>query len=100
MFAGCLLDSMIDDLVIKVISVEDIPAKVASELVNLYNIVVNRAPSIFPVNFFFFQLTFDGIKFLMQNFPFPGGRCHSAVREKVGQVYVFDKDFGCFVEGN
>lgn len=41
---------MIDDLVMKVISVEDIPANVASELVTLFNMVVKRTPQIFPVS--------------------------------------------------
>lgn len=41
---------MIDDLVMKVISAEDIPIKVATELVTLFNMVVKRAPQIFPVS--------------------------------------------------
>lgn len=40
---------MIDDLVTKVISVEDIPVDVARELVVLFNVVVKRTPQIFPV---------------------------------------------------
>lgn len=41
---------MIDDLVSKVITVEDIPANVATELVTLFNMVVKRTPPIFPVS--------------------------------------------------
>lgn len=48
---GCITNSMIEDLVIRVISLEDIPAAVATELVTLFNVVVKRAPSIFPVSF-------------------------------------------------
>lgn len=46
---GCITNSMIDDLLTKVISVEDIPVDVARELVVLFNVVVKRAPQIFPV---------------------------------------------------
>ncbi|XP_025159400.1 centromere/kinetochore protein zw10 homolog isoform X2 [Harpegnathos saltator] len=45
---GCITNSMIDDLVTKVISVEDIPVDVARELVVLFNVVVKRTPQIFP----------------------------------------------------
>ncbi|KAM0735806.1 Centromere/kinetochore protein zw10-like protein [Formica fusca] len=45
---GCITNSMIDDLVSKVITVEDIPANVATELVTLFNMVVKRTPPIFP----------------------------------------------------
>lgn len=45
---GCITNSMIEDLIIRVISVEDIPATVATELVTLFNMVVKRAPLIFP----------------------------------------------------
>lgn len=45
---GCITNSMIDDLVTKVITVEDIPADVATELVILFNMVVKRTPQIFP----------------------------------------------------
>ncbi|XP_032666419.1 centromere/kinetochore protein zw10 homolog [Odontomachus brunneus] len=45
---GCITNSMVDDLVTKVISVEDIPVDVARELVVLFNVVVKRAPQIFP----------------------------------------------------
>lgn len=41
---------MIDDLISKVITVEDIPADVATELVTLFNMVVKRTPQIFPVS--------------------------------------------------
>lgn len=47
---GCITNSMIDDLVTKVISVEDIPVDVARELVVLFNVVVKRTPQIFPVS--------------------------------------------------
>ncbi|CAL7934411.1 unnamed protein product [Xylocopa violacea] len=45
---GCIMNSMIEDLIIRVISVEDIPADVATELVTLFNMIVKRAPQIFP----------------------------------------------------
>ncbi|XP_053979432.1 centromere/kinetochore protein zw10 homolog [Hylaeus volcanicus] len=45
---GCIMNSMIEDLIIKVISVEDIPADDATELVTLFNMIVKRAPIIFP----------------------------------------------------
>ncbi|XP_015119152.1 centromere/kinetochore protein zw10 homolog [Diachasma alloeum] len=45
---GCITNSMIEDLVLKVITVEDIPAAVATELVGLFNIIVKRVPAIFP----------------------------------------------------
>jgi len=41
---------MIDDLISKVITVEDIPADVATELVTLFNMVIKRTPQIFPVS--------------------------------------------------
>lgn len=41
---------MIDDLVTKVISAEDISIDVATELVSLFNMVVKRMPQIFPVS--------------------------------------------------
>lgn len=41
---------MIDDLVTKVISAEDIPIDVATELITLFNMVVKRTPQIFPVS--------------------------------------------------
>jgi len=41
---------MVDDLITKVISVEDIPAAVATELVTLFNMMVKRTPQIFPVS--------------------------------------------------
>lgn len=41
---------MINDLVTKVISAEDIPIDVATELVTLFNMVVKRTPQIFPVS--------------------------------------------------
>ncbi|KYN50052.1 PREDICTED: centromere/kinetochore protein zw10-like [Cyphomyrmex costatus] len=39
---------MIDDLITKVISAEDIPIDVATEMVTLFNMVVKRMPQIFP----------------------------------------------------
>ncbi|XP_066594107.1 centromere/kinetochore protein zw10 homolog [Prorops nasuta] len=45
---GRISNSMINDLVMKVVSVEDIPAGVASELVVLFNMIVERTPAIFP----------------------------------------------------
>ncbi|XP_071865112.1 zeste-white 10 kinetochore protein [Bombus fervidus] len=47
---GCITNSMVEDLIIRVISVEDIPADVATELVTLFNMIVKRAPQIFPVH--------------------------------------------------
>ncbi|KAK0089817.1 hypothetical protein PV325_005124 [Microctonus aethiopoides] len=45
---GCILNSMIEDIVLKVITVEDISAAAAVELVSLFNMIINRAPSILP----------------------------------------------------
>ncbi|XP_001605971.1 centromere/kinetochore protein zw10 homolog [Nasonia vitripennis] len=45
---GCIVNDMADDICAKLISVEDIPADVASELVTLFNMVVKRIPQIFP----------------------------------------------------
>jgi len=45
---GCITNSMVEDLVNKVITVEDIPADVATELVTLFGMIVKRTPSIFP----------------------------------------------------
>ncbi|XP_034173768.2 zeste-white 10 kinetochore protein isoform X1 [Osmia lignaria lignaria] len=45
---GCIMNSMVEDLIIRVTSVEDIPADVATELVALFNMIVKRAPQIFP----------------------------------------------------
>ena len=53
---GCIVNDMVDDLCMKVISVEDIPADVASELVTLFNMVVKRIPQIFPVRLIIFYL--------------------------------------------
>lgn len=44
------MNSMIEDLIIRVLSVEDIPADVATELITLFNLIVKRAPQIFPVS--------------------------------------------------
>lgn len=41
---------MIEDIVLKVITVEDISAAAAVELVSLFNMIINRAPSILPVS--------------------------------------------------
>jgi len=49
---GCITNSMIDDLVTKVITVEDIPVDVASELITLFNMVLKRTPQIFPVSIY------------------------------------------------
>ncbi|XP_015431621.1 PREDICTED: centromere/kinetochore protein zw10 homolog [Dufourea novaeangliae] len=45
---GCIMNSMVEDLIIRVVSVEDIPADVATDLVTLFNMIVKRAPVIFP----------------------------------------------------
>ncbi|XP_078037414.1 zeste-white 10 kinetochore protein [Augochlora pura] len=45
---GCITNSMIEDLIIRVVSVEDIPADVAADLGTLFNMIVKRAPIIFP----------------------------------------------------
>lgn len=45
---GCIMNSMLEDLIIRVISVEDISADVATELMTLFNMIVKRAPQIFP----------------------------------------------------
>lgn len=40
---------MVEDLIAKVMSAEDIQADVAADLVTMFNVVVRRAPAIFPV---------------------------------------------------
>ncbi|KAI4497966.1 hypothetical protein M0802_006790 [Mischocyttarus mexicanus] len=45
---GCIANSMVEDLITRVISVEDIPADVASDLAIMFNMVATRAPIIFP----------------------------------------------------
>lgn len=42
------MNSMVEDLVAKVVSVEDIPADVALELVALFDMIIKRTPSVFP----------------------------------------------------
>lgn len=49
---GCILNSMIEDIIFKVTILEDISADAATELVNLFNMVVKRAPLIFSVIYF------------------------------------------------
>ena len=44
------MNSMIEELISKVTKVEDIHADVATDLVTFYNIIVRRAPAIFPVS--------------------------------------------------
>ncbi|XP_047364969.1 centromere/kinetochore protein zw10 homolog [Vespa velutina] len=45
---GCIANSMVEDLIIRVTSVEDIPADIASDLVIMFNTVATRTPMIFP----------------------------------------------------
>ncbi|XP_012276555.1 centromere/kinetochore protein zw10 homolog [Orussus abietinus] len=45
---GCIMNTMIEDLIMKVVSAEDIPVDVATELVTLFNMLLDRGPSIFP----------------------------------------------------
>ncbi|XP_076628616.1 zeste-white 10 kinetochore protein isoform X1 [Colletes latitarsis] len=45
---GCIMNSMVEDLILRVISVEDIPVDDATELVTLFDMIVKRAPIIFP----------------------------------------------------
>lgn len=52
------MNSMIEDLIIRVLSVEDIPADVATELVTLFNLIIKRAPQIFPVSLHQKDITF------------------------------------------
>lgn len=44
------MNSMVEDLIIRVVSVEDIPADVATDLGTLFNMIVKRVPVIFPVS--------------------------------------------------
>lgn len=55
---------MIDDIITKVISVEDIPAKVGGELVSLFNLVEKRLPQIFPVSGTITERKREGHKFI------------------------------------
>lgn len=61
---GCIMNSMIEDLIIRVLSVEDIPADVATELVTLFNLIIKRAPQIFPDHQKIYQYVKKWEKFL------------------------------------
>lgn len=50
------MNAMVEELICRVTSVEDIHVDVATELITLYNVVVRRAPAIFPVNFISFLI--------------------------------------------
>lgn len=54
--SGCIMNAMVEELICRVTSVEDIHVDVATELITLYNVVVRRAPAIFPVNFISFLI--------------------------------------------
>ena len=55
-FLGCLLNSLVEELIIRVTTVEDIPAATAVHLVTVFSIVIDRAPQVFQVMTFFYVM--------------------------------------------
>ncbi|KAL7305383.1 hypothetical protein TKK_0002126 [Trichogramma kaykai] len=45
---GCIVNDVVEDLCMKVCSVEDISANVASELAILFDVIIKRVPQVFP----------------------------------------------------
>ena len=60
-FPGCLLNTFVEELIIRVTTVEDIPDATAAHLVTVFGIVIDRAPQVFQVSFklFFNFLPFN-----------------------------------------
>jgi hypothetical protein len=48
-FSGCLLNVLVEELIIRVTTVEDIPATTAVHLVTVFGVVIDRAPRVFQV---------------------------------------------------
>jgi hypothetical protein len=46
---GCLLNALVEELIIRVTTVEDVPATTAVHLVTVFSIVIDRAPQVFQV---------------------------------------------------
>ncbi|XP_021924809.1 centromere/kinetochore protein zw10 homolog isoform X2 [Zootermopsis nevadensis] len=44
---GCLLNALVEELIIRVTTVEDVPATTAVHLVTVFSIVIDRAPQVF-----------------------------------------------------
>ncbi|PNF35888.1 hypothetical protein B7P43_G08563 [Cryptotermes secundus] len=44
---GCLLNALVEELIIRVTTVEDVPATTAVHLVTVFSVVINRAPHLF-----------------------------------------------------
>jgi hypothetical protein len=47
--SGCLLNALVEELIIRVTTVEDIPATTAVHLVTVFGVVIDRAPRVFEV---------------------------------------------------
>jgi hypothetical protein len=47
--SGCLLNVLVEELIIRVTTVEDIPATTAVHLVTVFGVVIDRAPRVFQV---------------------------------------------------
>jgi hypothetical protein len=60
---GCLLNALVEELIIRVTTVEDMPAAIAIHLVTVFSVVISRAPQVFQVTIqlstlmFYFSLT-------------------------------------------
>lgn len=47
---GFLIDTIIEELISIIITVEDISSQTASDLVNYFSVILERAPTLFPVS--------------------------------------------------
>jgi hypothetical protein len=50
---GCLLNALVEELIIRVTTVEDVPATTAVHLVTVFSVVINRAPQLFQVTAYY-----------------------------------------------
>jgi hypothetical protein len=50
---GCLLNALVEELIIRVTTVEDVPATTAVHLVTVFSVVINRAPRLFQVTSYY-----------------------------------------------
>ncbi|XP_067009674.1 centromere/kinetochore protein zw10 homolog [Anabrus simplex] len=44
---GCLVNSFVEDIIIRIVTLEDIPAHVATQLADVFKVVIDRAPQVF-----------------------------------------------------
>jgi hypothetical protein len=50
---GCLLNALVEELIIRVTTVEDVPATTAVHLVTVFNVVIYRARHLFQVTAYY-----------------------------------------------